>query len=289
MKRCDLGDLMGESCRRQRTRWCLALSAVLVSHAAVGIALGYQSAHAPDVAAGAPIVIEIAEFAAAPATAASAPAAPPSPVETSQQEDIQKPEPEIPQSEPDIPEPAPQLVQEKPFDEDPEPQPTPVDLPKPKPKITLKKVAQEHPSAQKKEYPSREKSADTQQSESLATPTAATLAATSQSTNRQADNTGILTQKRATWEGRLAAHLERHKRYPYMARSRREEGTVVLRFIMNREGEIIESYVDQGSGSFLLDREVEDMLRRAKPLPPPPDDVAGNRLELVLPIQFALR
>ncbi len=288
---CNPDDLTGESSRRQRTRWCLALSAVLVSHAAVGVVLGYQSVHAPEVAAGAPMVIEIAEFAAAPATAASAPAAPPDPVETHQPEDVESPAPEIPQPTPDVPDPEPQLVQEKPSDEDPEPQPAPVDLPKPKPEPTIvpKKVAQKDPPRQEKESTPREASADTQQAESLATPTAATLAATSQSTSRQSDNTGMLTQKRATWEGRLAAHLERHKRYPYMARSRREEGTVVLRFIMNRDGEIIESHVDQGSGSFLLDREVKDMLHRAKPLPPPPEDIAGNQLELVLPIQFALR
>ena len=41
-------------------------------------------------------------------------------------------------------------------------------------------------------------------------------------------------------------------------------------------------------GHFLLDREAQAVLKRAQPLPPPPEDIAGERIELVWQVEFAL-
>lgn len=87
----------------------------------------------------------------------------------------------------------------------------------------------------------------------------------------------------------LAAWLERHKQYPQQARARGEEGTVLLRFTIDRHGRLLAWKIDRGSGSAALDREVGTMLQRAEPLPPIPDAMAQAQLELAVPIRFRLR
>lgn len=87
----------------------------------------------------------------------------------------------------------------------------------------------------------------------------------------------------------LAAWLERHKQYPQQARARGEEGTVLLRFTIDRHGKLLAWRIDRGSGSAALDREVGTMLQRAEPLPPIPDEMAQAQLELAVPIRFRLR
>lgn len=87
----------------------------------------------------------------------------------------------------------------------------------------------------------------------------------------------------------LSAWLERHKQYPSRAQRRRQEGTVQLRFVVDREGKVLSYQIENTSGYTLLDREVEKMIRRAAPLPAMPKEMAQSRLELVVPVSFYLR
>lgn len=88
---------------------------------------------------------------------------------------------------------------------------------------------------------------------------------------------------------RLQARLARYKTYPRAAQFAREEGTVLLRFVVARDGSVLSWRIERGSGFDSLDRQVEVMIERAAPLPPMPDDLPGDRLDVVLPVQFALR
>lgn len=87
----------------------------------------------------------------------------------------------------------------------------------------------------------------------------------------------------------LQAWLERHKEYPARAVRRRLEGEALLRFVMTRDGDVIAHGLARSSGSEMLDEEVLAMLERATPLPPLPPDYEAARLELVVPVRFALR
>lgn len=93
----------------------------------------------------------------------------------------------------------------------------------------------------------------------------------------------------ADYRAALVAWLERHKNYPQRARMRRQEGTVLLRFTLNRQGRVLAHRIERGSGHTVLDTEVTAMIERAQPLPPIPADISRNSLEFVVPIQFALR
>lgn len=87
----------------------------------------------------------------------------------------------------------------------------------------------------------------------------------------------------------LRAWLAQHQRYPERARERREQGTVMLYFVMNRNGQILDYHVQKSSGYRLLDREVSALIERAQPLPAIPPEMQQSRLALVVPIQFVLR
>ncbi len=58
---------------------------------------------------------------------------------------------------------------------------------------------------------------------------------------------------------------------------------------MSRDGTVLEYRIEQSSGHTLLDQEVEAMIERAQPLPAMPDFMTQARLELVVPVDFAIR
>ncbi|EAR23322.1 energy transducer TonB [Nitrococcus mobilis] len=93
----------------------------------------------------------------------------------------------------------------------------------------------------------------------------------------------------ADYAALIRAWLERHKRYPHRAQLRRLEGTALLYFVMNRQGQVLNYRIRQSAGSAILDRAVKAMIERANPLPAMPQDMRQARLELVIPVRFSLR
>ncbi len=57
---------------------------------------------------------------------------------------------------------------------------------------------------------------------------------------------------------------------------------------MDRDGKVLSARIEKSSGYDLLDEETLALIERAQPLPKPPPDVAGNPIELVVPIEFFL-
>jgi periplasmic protein TonB len=80
-------------------------------------------------------------------------------------------------------------------------------------------------------------------------------------------------------------HLQKFKRYPAAARG--ASGTVLVRFALNRAGEVISSEVTKSSGNGVLDREALDILRRASPFPPFPQVKPGAQDNYIAPVNFA--
>ena len=80
-------------------------------------------------------------------------------------------------------------------------------------------------------------------------------------------------------------HLQRFKRYPAAARGK--SGTVVVRFVLNRVGDVIESAVTKSSGNDVLDREAVAILQRASPFPAFPAAKSGTQDTYIAPVSFA--
>lgn len=92
-----------------------------------------------------------------------------------------------------------------------------------------------------------------------------------------------------TWERTLLAHLERNKRYPRAAQRLHQEDMIYVRFAIDRAGKVLEYAIERSRGYPLLDQEVAALIERSSPLPPPPEAVEGERVELVAPVEFFLR
>jgi TonB family protein len=89
------------------------------------------------------------------------------------------------------------------------------------------------------------------------------------------------------WLNDVMAQVARNRRHPDQGRRCPvRDGKVMLQFAIDRTGRVLEASVKQSSGIADLDRQAIEMLRRASPLPPPPDFVRGQRLKFMLPIVF---
>ena len=92
-----------------------------------------------------------------------------------------------------------------------------------------------------------------------------------------------------SFQEKLLAQLERYKRYPHQARLRGQQGIVALHFKLDRQGHVLSSSVAASSGFSMLDDEALALLDRAQPLPPIPDDIHGETLDITVPISFSLQ
>jgi protein TonB len=92
-----------------------------------------------------------------------------------------------------------------------------------------------------------------------------------------------------SWKSLLVSQLERSKRYPTEARARGEQGVAQLAFSVDRHGGVHDVRIVRSSGSELLDRETLAMVERAQPLPPPPPELPGAKIAIVVPIRYNIR
>jgi protein TonB len=90
------------------------------------------------------------------------------------------------------------------------------------------------------------------------------------------------------WEAAMREQLARYKRYPDEARSQHQEDTVSLRISVARNGQVLRVSVVNSHGYRLLDQEALQMVQLAEPLPPLPAALDGDRLNIVVPIEFFL-
>jgi periplasmic protein TonB len=176
------------------------------------------------------------------------------------------PEPEV-EPEPAPPEPpverAPKVIEEPPPKPAPEPE-KPRQPPEPEPEPPVREQRDVPPAPAPQATPEGRGSAEA---------------------GATASDSGIVDSYRA----RLRAHLEQHKEYPRRAMMRRQEGTVLVRFTVHRDGRIDDVRIVESSGYPLLDEAVRTMLRQAQPAPRFPPEMREDRLELPLPVEFYQR
>lgn len=94
---------------------------------------------------------------------------------------------------------------------------------------------------------------------------------------------------RVTWQGVLLGHLEQHRRYPRAAERLRQQGVAYVRFAVDRQGNARNIRIGQSSGHPLLDAETLDTVRRGSPVPPPPPEIGGDPVEVMVPVAFFIR
>jgi protein TonB len=58
---------------------------------------------------------------------------------------------------------------------------------------------------------------------------------------------------------------------------------------VDRSGGVHKARIMQSSGSNILDRETLTLVERAQPLPPPPPEVTGSQIPIVVSIRYNAR
>ncbi|MEA2943955.1 MAG: periplasmic protein TonB [Bradyrhizobium sp.] len=268
-------------------RWSVSAAIIVTLHAAL-IALGvawYTRLPPPGVALPT-IMVDLA-----PASAPSAPSVqpldlppgpemreadpppPPPPPEPAKREAHEELAPTLPHENP-IGEAPPEQKAESP---PPKPEPAKIipDIPKPAPlrpkpiRIEVKKPADAPPGPRSSAAPKAERHASL-------TPSSATAGATSAAAL-------------ASYNQRVAAHLQRFKQYPSSARAAGEQGTSRLSFTLGRNGQVLGSRLAGSSGHSALDGETLAMIRRAQPFPPMPPELKQGSMSFSIPVQFSIR
>ena|SRR6185312_2847952 len=87
---------------------------------------------------------------------------------------------------------------------------------------------------------------------------------------------------------RLQAWIARLERYPAEARAKRQEGKGVVGFTIARDGEVTRVWIDQTTGTPLLDRASIATIRDSSPVLPLPHDITGNSVDFYLPVNYRL-
>jgi len=232
-------------------RWSICLAAAVFFHATAAAALFSRWNEFPDQVANTPIItVELAALPVAPDVAPSD--APPGPPQTAA-----KPEPQ----------------QDKPIET--------VELsrgPQPQPSTPLPPTPAERQESQPQTSHARLASAPTTVERHAPRAAAPGPGAPTHDANAMPD-----------WKSRLLATLERNKRYPVEAEARGEHGIASLAFSVDRRGRVHHARIARSSGSSLLDRATLAMLERSVPLPPPPPEVAGAEIPVVVPIRYTSR
>lgn len=93
----------------------------------------------------------------------------------------------------------------------------------------------------------------------------------------------------ARYAGVLKGWLQKNMHYPRAARLAGQEGKVVVRFVIDRAGNVQSIELESKSGFPLLDREAKEMIERGNPFPGIPEDMPGQRLEVRVPVDFHVR
>jgi protein TonB len=84
--------------------------------------------------------------------------------------------------------------------------------------------------------------------------------------------------------------IQRHKRYPRMARRRELSGQVVLEFVILRNGQVTQARVipNQSTRHHILHQAALRALKQANPLPPFPETLQKPSWRITLPILYEL-
>jgi periplasmic protein TonB len=231
-------------------RWGACLTLALVIHAAGAAALATRWSKDDDQVANAPVIaIELASLPVAPhVTPTELPPGPPLPV--AQPEPERQPEKPVTRIE---------------IEPQPAPQPDLVVTP-PKP---VENQIKQKPKSRHASIPSAPSPAEHRAKRAAApAPGAAS------------HNPDAL----PNWKSQLVARLERFKRYPPQARG--DHGIAQIAFSVDRSGGVHHVRIVRSSGSRLLDAETLALPQRAAPLPPPPAEVAGAQIPIVVPIRY---
>ncbi len=92
------------------------------------------------------------------------------------------------------------------------------------------------------------------------------------------------------YRARMRVKLTGFTLYPkYVAEEQGIQGKVLVGFVLNRSGELLETEIIQSSGHEILDRAVEQMVEMAQPFEVFPDEVNNDKIGFAFPVTIKLK
>lgn len=241
------------------------------------------------------------EMAGVPPTSPKTPSEPP-PVEAKPE-----PPPPVPEPEPEAvsardvePRPRPSPVERRPSPIEPEQKDEPRRKPRSKPAPRPKPDSKPEPEPRVVPEPVRAPAAEqipSVESEAVAPPATPDRQAAARPTAQPARSSPQATAApgpapspvRDRYLRELVARIQQEKYYPSRARRRRQEGRVVVAFVIGRSGELSGLRISRSSGHDGLDRAAIKTLERISPLRALPPELGIGSWELAVPIDYRLR
>jgi protein TonB len=86
----------------------------------------------------------------------------------------------------------------------------------------------------------------------------------------------------------ISARIKQYEEYPPVAKRRHWEGTTVVQLRLSPDGKVTDVSVVEKSGYEVLDEAAVKMIRKASPLPLPPEGLRGRDHTVLVPIKFRL-
>jgi protein TonB len=238
------------------SRWFPFLAGAAALHAVALFGVGLPVRPPPVALDSAPVELS---FASEPA-AVAAPATP---------------APETPPRSAAVPEPAPEPLPEP--RREPAPEPAPVPEPEPAPRPEPSEAPREPRPA-----PALPVTPDTQ--------APAVLPASAQPPEQTVATRfrGKPARNARGYFGQISAWIDANKAYPVECKKDKEQGAVIVKFTIARDGRLLGAAVKTASGYERLDRAALDTLSRAAPFPPIPDFIDRDTLSISVPIEYSL-
>lgn len=95
--------------------------------------------------------------------------------------------------------------------------------------------------------------------------------------------------ERNDYLSRVARQIERFREYPAIARQHGQQGRVVMRVTITRDGRLLDASVDRSSGWPVIDSAELATIRRSGKFPDVPDGMPGDPIVLILPVTYKFR
>jgi len=95
-------------------------------------------------------------------------------------------------------------------------------------------------------------------------------------------------KRRNTYQALLKSIIEAHKRYPLAARKSGREGTCKRRFVLGRNGSLINVEALSSCGHAFLDESATRAITEVSSFPPLPDEFKGTEATFTIDITFKL-
>lgn len=89
------------------------------------------------------------------------------------------------------------------------------------------------------------------------------------------------------WLTAVREHVESHRHgFRQGRRPRPQHSIALVRFKMDRSGNLLSSSLEESTGSKMLDEEALDLINRSQPFPPLPLEITADTVEITIPVEF---